>query len=53
MERLGVRLEPSRGGEGDEVEMVLGLRERGRFYLKSGTEVGGGEGEAVSVRQLV
>lgn len=49
MDHLGVRLEPRRGGEGDEVEMVLGLRERGRFFLKSGTEVGSGEGEAVSL----
>ena len=48
MDHLGVRLEPKRGGDGDEVELVLGLRERGRFFLKSGTEVGGGEGEAVS-----
>ena len=48
MHRIGIQLEPRRGGEGDEVEMVLGLRERGRRLFKLGTEVGGGEGAAVS-----
>lgn len=37
-----------RGGDVDEVELVLGLRERGRLFLKAGTEVGGGEGGGVS-----
>ena len=46
MERLAIRLEPLRGGEGDEV--VLSLKERGRLFAKAGTEVGGGEGGAVS-----
>lgn len=44
----GVRLQPVRGGDVDEVELVLGLRERGRLFLKAGTEVGGGEGGGVS-----
>lgn len=33
----------------DEVELVLGLKERGRLFLKAGTEVGGGEGGGVSL----
>ncbi|OCF37405.1 mitochondrial protein [Kwoniella heveanensis BCC8398] len=44
MERAGIRFEPRRGGDPDEVEMVLALREKGRLFLKAGTEVGGGEG---------
>ncbi|RSH92067.1 hypothetical protein EHS25_008479 [Saitozyma podzolica] len=44
MERAGVRLAPVRGGDEDEVELLLALRERGRLFLKAGTEVGGGEG---------
>ncbi|ORY31035.1 surface antigen-domain-containing protein, partial [Naematelia encephala] len=44
MDRVGVRFEPVRGGDEDEVEMVLALRERGRLFLQAGTEVGGGEG---------
>lgn len=48
MDRIGVRLEPKRGGDPDEVEMVLGLKERGRLFFKAGTEVGGGEGGGVS-----
>ncbi|RXK37485.1 mitochondrial protein [Tremella mesenterica] len=40
----GVRLEPKRGGEEDEVELVLALKERSRLFFKAGTEVGGGEG---------
>lgn len=48
MERSGVRLEHKSGGDDDEVELVLGLRERGRLFMKAGTEVGGGEGGGVS-----
>lgn len=48
VEQSGVRLQPVRGGDMDEVELVLGLRERGRLFLKAGTEVGGGEGGGVS-----
>ncbi|WVW78557.1 hypothetical protein I302_100513 [Kwoniella bestiolae CBS 10118] len=44
MERVGIRFEPKRGGDPDEIEMVLALREKGRLFLKAGTEVGGGEG---------
>ncbi|WVQ97995.1 hypothetical protein IAU59_005115 [Kwoniella sp. CBS 9459] len=44
MDRVGIRFEPRRGGDPDEVEMVLALREKGRLFLKAGTEVGGGEG---------
>ncbi|WVR04592.1 hypothetical protein IAU60_001600 [Kwoniella sp. DSM 27419] len=44
MEHCGIRFEPKRGGDPDEVEMVLRLREKGRLFLKAGTEVGGGEG---------
>jgi outer membrane protein insertion porin family len=47
MQRCGVKLEHTPGGDDDEVELVLGLRERGRMFLKAGTEVGGGEGGGV------
>jgi outer membrane protein insertion porin family len=48
MDNSAVRLENKRGGDQDEVELVLALKERGRFFLKAGTEVGGGEGGGVS-----
>jgi hypothetical protein len=48
MQRSTVRMQPVRGGDVDEVELVLGLKERGRLFLKAGTEVGGGEGGGVS-----
>jgi outer membrane protein insertion porin family len=48
MNKSGVRLEHKRGGDDDEVELVLRLHERGRLFLKAGTEVGGGEGGGVS-----
>ncbi|WRT64839.1 uncharacterized protein IL334_001775 [Kwoniella shivajii] len=44
MDRVGVRFETKRGGDPDEIEMVLSLKEKGRLFLKAGTEVGGGEG---------
>ena len=47
MDNSAVRLENKRGGDNDEVELVLALKERGRFFLKAGTEVGGGEGGGV------
>lgn len=43
-----MRFEPAEGGSVGDVDMILGLREKGRFYVKGGTEVGGGEGAAVS-----
>jgi outer membrane protein insertion porin family len=49
MQRCGVKLEHTPGGDDDEVELVLGLRERGRMFLKAGTEVGGGEGGGVGL----
>jgi len=48
MDNSAVRLENKRGGDSDEVELVLALKERGRLFLKAGTEVGGGEGGGVS-----
>lgn len=48
MDHSGVRLEPRRGGDPDDVELVLALREKGRLFLKAGTEIGGGEGGGVS-----
>lgn len=48
MQKTGVKLEHTPGGDDDEVELVLRLRERGRMFLKAGTEVGGGEGGGVS-----
>jgi outer membrane protein insertion porin family len=50
MERVGVRLEPAPSGEPDEVELVLALRERGRLFLKAGTEYGSNEGGGVSTQ---
>ncbi|KAK4683700.1 hypothetical protein P7C73_g6533, partial [Tremellales sp. Uapishka_1] len=44
MGKCAIKLEPKRGGDLDEIELVLGLREKGKFFLKAGTEVGGGEG---------
>ncbi|WVO18244.1 hypothetical protein L204_105952 [Cryptococcus depauperatus] len=44
VENTNIRLEPRRGGDPDEIEMVLSLKEQGRLFLKAGTEVGGGEG---------
>ena len=51
-QQTGVRLENKRGGDDDELELVLQLKERGRIYFKAGTEVGGGEGGGVSVSKL-
>lgn len=48
MQKSAVKLEHTPGGDDDEVQLVLGLRERGRLFLKAGTEVGGGEGGGVS-----
>ncbi|GMK57840.1 hypothetical protein CspeluHIS016_0406740 [Cutaneotrichosporon spelunceum] len=44
MAHTALRLEPARSGRPDELELVLGLRERGRLFLKAGTEFGGNEG---------
>lgn len=43
------RLEASRDvfAEDGDVDLVLRVHERGRFYVKGGTEVGNGEGSAV------
>lgn len=48
MERVGVRLTPGPSGDPDDVEMILALREKGRLFLKAGTEFGGNEGGGVS-----
>ena len=47
LEKTGIKLENRPGGDEDEIELVLSLREKGRLYLKAGTEVGGGEGGGV------
>ncbi|WOO83756.1 SAM50-like protein SPAC17C906 [Vanrija pseudolonga] len=44
MERVGIRLEPSPSGNPADVEMLLTLREKGRLFLKAGTEFGSNEG---------
>lgn len=48
------RLEASRDvfAKDGDVDLVLKTRERGRFFLKGGTEVGSGEGSAVRLSQL-
>jgi outer membrane protein insertion porin family len=51
-DQIDVKLEPARGGAIGDVDMVLGLRERGRLFFKGGTEIGGGEGGAVRNRVL-
>lgn len=43
-----MKLEPAKGGVIGDVDLVLGIREKGRVFLKAGTEVGGGEGGFVS-----
>jgi outer membrane protein insertion porin family len=48
MERVGIRLESAPSGDPNEVELVLALRERGRLFLKAGTEFGSNEGGGVS-----
>ena len=48
MQRCGIRLEHTPGGDEDQVDLVLALKEKGRLFLKAGTEVGGGEGGGVS-----
>jgi outer membrane protein insertion porin family len=47
-EDLDVKFQPAEGGAVGDVDLVLGLREKGRLFLKGGTEIGGGEGGAVS-----
>lgn len=47
MERVGVRLES--GTNPDEVELLVALREKGKLFLKAGTEFGGNEGGGVSL----
>ena len=53
MENSNVRLENKRGGDADEIELVLALKERGRLFLKAGTEVGANEGGGVSLISLL
>ncbi|KAJ9113502.1 hypothetical protein QFC20_001853 [Naganishia adeliensis] len=43
-DQIDVKLEPAKGGVIGDVDLVLGIREKGRVFLKAGTEVGGGEG---------
>ena len=48
VERTGIRLEPAPSGDPNEVELLLALREKGRLFLKAGTEFGSNEGGGVS-----
>jgi hypothetical protein len=45
---IDVKFQPAEGGAIGDVDLVLGVREKGRLFLKGGTEIGGGEGGAVS-----
>jgi outer membrane protein insertion porin family len=45
---IEVKFQPAEGGAVGDVDMILGVREKGRLFLKGGTEIGGGEGGAVS-----
>jgi hypothetical protein len=44
---IDVKFQPAEGGAVGDVDLVLGVREKGRLFLKGGTEIGGGEGGAV------
>ena len=45
---VNARLEPTTGRDGD-VDIVFTTKEKGRYFLKTSTEVGNNEGTAVSV----
>ena len=45
---IDVKFQPAEGGAVGDVDLVLAVREKGRLFLKGGTEIGGGEGGAVS-----
>lgn len=51
-DQIDVKLEPAKGGVIGDVDLVLGIREKGRVFLKAGTEVGGGEGGFVGTRMI-
>ena len=44
---IDVKFQPAEGGAVGDVDLVLAVREKGRLFLKGGTEIGGGEGGAV------
>jgi outer membrane protein insertion porin family len=48
---IEVKFQPAEGGAVGDVDMILGIREKGRLFLKGGTEIGGGEGGAVSLTE--
>jgi outer membrane protein insertion porin family len=48
-EDIKVELRPKRGAEEGDLELCLGLREKGRVMIKAGTEVGAGEAGGVSI----
>ncbi|KIJ61488.1 hypothetical protein HYDPIDRAFT_169719 [Hydnomerulius pinastri MD-312] len=49
---LTARIERTDLGKHDEVDVVFDVKERGRFFLKSSTEVGNGEGSASLTARL-
>ncbi|KAG7548988.1 hypothetical protein FFLO_03101 [Filobasidium floriforme] len=49
---VDVKFQPAEGGAVGDVDLVLGVREKGRLFLKGGTEIGGGEGGANATARL-
>lgn len=44
-----VRIQPAEDGSDAHVDLVYDVHERGRFFIKTSTELGNGEGNAASI----
>lgn len=51
-DEMDVKIQPAEFGAIGDVDLVLALREKGRLFLKGGTEIGGGEGGANATARL-
>ncbi|KAF9220729.1 hypothetical protein BS17DRAFT_769068 [Gyrodon lividus] len=49
---LTARIERAEAGADGEIDLIFNVKERGRFFLKSSTEVGNGEGSASLTARL-
>lgn len=47
-----VRIQPAEDGSDAHVDLVYHVHERGRFFVKTSTELGDGEGSAASISSL-
>ena len=47
-----VRIQPAENGSDAHVDLVYNVHERGRFFVKTSTELGDGEGNAASILSL-